>query len=162
VPLTRAQAEAVTIARCKMPMVLAGLDVATSNGTNADLNDPIASALEYLGVYPSDRAAVADPDLAVFGQDEAARVLELVRLFTLTTCRDQALATPQSQRWEDYQVDRGALLANWGKLLDDLWARYADKYDRGAAPAVGPLDRRRTGFINNAPYYPYPFRRPPA
>jgi hypothetical protein len=162
VSLTRAQVEAVTVARCKQPMTLAGLDAATVDGTNADLNDPIASALEYLGVSPADRSAVTDADLAVFDASDGARVLELVRIFTLTTCRDQAVALPQSQRWEDYQVDRGGLLVNWGRLIDDLWARYADRYDRSSAPAVGSLATVRTGFPCTAPYYPfgYPYGRP--
>jgi hypothetical protein len=61
--LTRADAEEVLVRRCQGFMQRAGLSV-VNVGTNADLNDPMASALSLLGMSPANRGMVADADFA--------------------------------------------------------------------------------------------------
>lgn len=60
--LTRAQAEAMLVRRCGRWMSRAKMAVVT-DGTNADLNDPIRLALQAMGLAVADVTSVSDADL---------------------------------------------------------------------------------------------------
>lgn len=60
--ITRANVEMILVSRCKKRMEFVGFSVVT-NGSNADLNDPIFSALQLMGITPANIANVADSDL---------------------------------------------------------------------------------------------------
>ena len=61
--ITRAQVETRLLARAKKRMAFVGMDSTTANGTNADLNDPLATALDWMGLPPVDGSLVTDADL---------------------------------------------------------------------------------------------------
>ena len=61
--LTRANTEAILIRRLGGIFEAVGLDGATADGSNEDLNDPIGWALRQLG-KPPDPTAVSDADVA--------------------------------------------------------------------------------------------------
>lgn len=63
-PVNRADAEFVLTNRTGGKMTAAGLDGATTNGANADLNDALATALLGMGVTPANIASVSDADLS--------------------------------------------------------------------------------------------------
>lgn len=60
--LTRAQVESILVSRCKKRMEFVGFLV-TFSGNNTDLNDPIFTALQVMGITPANIASVADSDL---------------------------------------------------------------------------------------------------
>jgi hypothetical protein len=62
-PLTRQQVEKILINRAGRRMTFVGMDGATTDGTNADLSDPIATALFAMGVSIADFSMPADGDL---------------------------------------------------------------------------------------------------
>ncbi len=62
--VTRAQAELILIARHGPKMEAAGMDGITVSGSNADINDPLMTALLAMGITPANLAAVADSDLS--------------------------------------------------------------------------------------------------
>lgn len=61
--LTRANIESILVSRCKKRMEFVGFAVTTS-GNNTDLNDPIFTALQVMGITPANIANVVDSDLA--------------------------------------------------------------------------------------------------
>lgn len=67
--LTRAHLEAVLIRRCGKLLALAGLDGVTQDGTNADLTDPLATALRAVGVPLALPTEVGDGDVAALPLD---------------------------------------------------------------------------------------------
>ncbi len=83
--ITRTQVERVLIRRCGKLLTAAGLDGATSNGTNDDLDDPIGSALRALGLSVADLSAVADTDLAAVTDAQIDQLLDVAELRTLET-----------------------------------------------------------------------------
>jgi hypothetical protein len=60
--LTRAQVESVLVSRCKKRMEFVEFSIIT-NGGNADLNDPISTALQLMGITPVNIALIVDGDL---------------------------------------------------------------------------------------------------
>lgn len=62
--ITREQIEKILVGRVKKRMAFVEMDSTTTNGTNADLNDPIATALIQMGVTPANISAITDSDLA--------------------------------------------------------------------------------------------------
>lgn len=60
--LTRANIETILVSRCKKRMEFVGFAV-TVSGNNTDLNDPIFTALQQMGITPANISNVADSDL---------------------------------------------------------------------------------------------------
>jgi hypothetical protein len=81
--ITRSQVEKVLIKRCGNLLTAADLDGTTDDGTNADLSDPIATALRNLGYSVADISAVDDSDLALVDDDNVSAVLDLSELRAL-------------------------------------------------------------------------------
>lgn len=75
--LTRAQVESVLVSRCKRRMMFVEFAV-TTDGNNADLNDPIFNALRFMGITPANIASVADSDLV--GVTDSAKLCDLAEL----------------------------------------------------------------------------------
>ena len=84
--LTRAQAESILIRRCGKLLTAAELDGTTVSGANADLNDPIASALRQCGLTVANIASVADSDLTALADSDIDKLLDLSELRTLESC----------------------------------------------------------------------------
>lgn len=77
---TRAHLEKQLIRRAGKWMTTAGLDGATMIGTNADLSDPIGTALWQAGFAVVDITAPVDGDVAALGADDFLKVVALAEL----------------------------------------------------------------------------------
>lgn len=82
-PYTRAKLEAVLIGRIGGKFRSAGLDGTTKDGHNADLADPIASAVRGLGRPLADDANPADSDLAAFSGRDIDRLQDAATISCL-------------------------------------------------------------------------------
>jgi hypothetical protein len=158
-PLTRAQADTIIAARVAVPlarvgtvlgqMVATGLIDATLApawgvvGTSPDarLDDPLARALDELGLTPADRTAVGDADLARLGDAQAGRFLDLVTVRLLEMVRQQLSVGPKSQKFDTYSADYASAVEDIGKLIDSLTVEYRQRYLRSGVPTVVPARR---------------------
>lgn len=84
--LTRATVETILIRRCGQLLEQCGLDGVTSNGQNADLNDPIGKAVRTLGYAVAYAAFVDDGDLSAVADDETDALLDVAELRVLESC----------------------------------------------------------------------------
>jgi hypothetical protein len=75
--LTRAALEKTLLSRARRRMEFVGMS-ATFNGDNDDLNDPIATALQRMGIAPADITNIQDGDLAT-----VENILQLIDLAEL-------------------------------------------------------------------------------
>ena len=81
--LTRANVEVMLISRVGKLFDLISLDGTTVDGTNVDLNDPIASALLRLDYAVASIVLVSDADIASVSTDDYQAVLDLAELRAL-------------------------------------------------------------------------------
>lgn len=81
--LTRANAEFLTVASVGPAMVAAGMDGTTVDGTNADLNGPIARAVRDLGHSVASAVLVVDADVAAVTDAQIDEFLDRAVLHTL-------------------------------------------------------------------------------
>lgn len=81
--LTRANVEVMLISRVGKLFSLISLDGTTVNGTNPDLNDPIAAALLRLDYAVTDITTVADSDIASVSTNDYQPLLDLAELRAL-------------------------------------------------------------------------------
>lgn len=81
--LTRANLESILIRRTGKRMTFVALDGTTATGANADLNDPIRSALRALGYAVASATAVADADLSPVDSDDEEALIDVAELRTL-------------------------------------------------------------------------------
>lgn len=80
---TRAAAETSLLRRIRGWFVQVQFDATTQNGTNADLNDPIAIALAQMHLGPIDPTAVVDSDLIQINSANLERFLAVAELTAL-------------------------------------------------------------------------------
>jgi len=121
-PLTRAQAETLLVARCGKLLAAVGLDGTTVDGTNAALTDPLAEALRSLAIAPASPAAVTTQDLAGVADASVPQLLDVAELRALET----ALANwtdPDQVAGQDNRQDLG-------RLRDSLEKTVARKSER--------------------------------
>jgi hypothetical protein len=78
--ITRIDVEKIMIRRAGKRMTAAGLDGTTITGSNADLVDPIVTALRQCDVEPASISAVTDADLALLDDDMLDAFLDLCEL----------------------------------------------------------------------------------
>lgn len=135
--MTRAQAESVIVSRCRAVLTRAGL--ATTGSPNADLNDPLATALDELGLPPGDRSAVIDLDLAPLAPSFQGRFIDLLEIRTLETALQQMIGLARSIQWEDYRKDSGDPFKNLSEVIDLKWARYNARWVQNATLVVGRM-----------------------
>lgn len=154
-PLTRYYVEKVTVGRCKGLLTQAKLSTALDPDTpNEDLSDPLATALEELGVLPADRSNVTDTDLLAISPSLQARFLDLVELRALETALQQIVAAAQSVQWEDYRKSSGMSPAAAQALLAMKWQRYQDRWSQSGVLAVGAMMPNNVRPIDTSGYYP--------
>lgn len=151
--LTAAAARQFAINRCRNAMTLAGLDVNTVATFNADLNDPLATALEELGLTPVDRTNVIDDDIAGLLVTQIPKFIDLLELRVLETCLNAFIASPSSQAWEDYKVERRTVIKDTQTLLDWKWQQFRAKWAQNNAPAVGRMDRATRHNLRTGGYW---------
>lgn len=88
--MNRANIESVLIGRCGQLLAAVGLDSATANGTNSDLNDPIWFALNRCGYGVTDISAVSDFDVSQVDDEDLAALLDIAELRVIETARNSA------------------------------------------------------------------------
>jgi hypothetical protein len=93
VALTRANVEAILVRRCGRLLTAADLDGTTVSGSNADLSDPIASALRALGYTVASRVAVVDGDLSGVDTADEEALLDVAELRALESALQNFDAT---------------------------------------------------------------------
>lgn len=129
--ITRESLETILTRRTKRFMQLAQMDYTTINGTNADLADPIASALRAAGYSVADRANVADSDLAAVSANDEEQVIALAELRTLETIDSNIVSSslstgPVSETFRDLT-----------RRLEWMRAHIVTVYGVGAASVTG-------------------------
>jgi hypothetical protein len=138
--LTRVGVEKAMVSRLKE--VLTKLKRSTvTDGANPDLNDPVASALEWFGILPTDRTAVADADLANLDDTLQGRYLDLVELRALETFAANAISlSARTQQWEDYRIDRTDQMQWLLQMIEFKQKQWNDRYNTPNAPAAIEMD----------------------
>lgn len=169
--LTRYQVEKAiagdgTAARGRCGLIMAQAQLSTvvnpgANPPNADLDDAMARALEYLRLYPVDRMAVTDADLAPLDSTTVGRFLDLVEIFVLEVCSAGLLTRATKQSWAHYDVEYALSPADLGTRIAALWDAYHARYERSGAPAIAPMTRETRHELEPTRYFrPYGFPGP--
>lgn len=154
--LTRYQYEVILVARCKGPLARASMSVVTDPANpNLDLNEPLATALDELGVPPGDRSLVIDADFTRLSPALQGRYIDLAEIRTLETAYQQVVMNPQLVQWEDYRTDQGS---NWLTALQAFitskWDRYRNKWLKSGAPVIGAMCDTNQRELRTGSYYP--------
>lgn len=137
--LSRASVEAILVERCGRLLTAASLDGATSDGTNASLNDPIGWAIRQLGGAVASITAVADADLAAIAEGDTDALLDLAELRAL----ENALGNLDLA---DIKVgDRSESLGQIGARLERAVSRKRDQIKRDHGIGLGTIT---AGVIN--------------
>lgn len=124
--LTRAQVESVLVSRCKKRMEFVGFAVTTA-GNNVDLNDPIFTALQLMGITPANIANVADSDLATV--TDVVKLCDLAELRLLENILGNSdKVTLQAASGTEHFSDATAALE---KLIERKQAYVQKKYGVG-------------------------------
>lgn len=131
--ITRKQVELTLIRRTKKRMGYVEMDTTTYDGTNRDLSDPIATALQQMGYAVADITNPVDADLA--SVEDIAQFLDLAELRLLESIRGNFDAV--DLRFEDrdekfsqfataldktIEAKQKAFTANYGSLGSTLEA----------------------------------------
>jgi hypothetical protein len=143
--MTRAQAEGRLIRRLGRQLTFWGLDGTTVDGSNADVGEALARALEAMGTPPADATAVTDADLSGVAAD--ARLLDLAHLYLLEACLDNADVVRERQ---------GVNEQEWNGRLRELRERYEQKRaevaeTHGQGAAVASIGTITLGFAEPEP-----------
>jgi hypothetical protein len=142
--LTRYQVDQALVAPSRLMGTLIALGLeknAYVDRPNADLNEPIASALESVGVVPADRSFVTDDDLAKVSDAAAGRFIDLAEIRALEGFIAWQATRPARERFPDYSVDR---VGASGESLLSILKRKQDRYDslwKGGGPKAAKMER---------------------
>lgn len=135
--LTRAQVEAVLVRRLTKFLTQAGMAV-TTDGTNADLNDPIGYAVRRMGGTVASIAAVADTDLAVISAADTDQLLDLAELRALQSIETHLVDVDVVTG--PVRVSKSQLAAQIAKTIDRKATQIANDYGAGVTAEIGTLD----------------------
>jgi hypothetical protein len=149
--LTRYQAEQALLSPSRLKGVMRELslvDPADPEGPlayvdrpNADLNEPLASALESIGSPPADRSAVSDYDLEKVADSSVGRFLDLAEILAIEGFVMWLAARPRAERFPDWSIDRVGASGEWLlSILKQKQARY-DAMWKGGGPEAARMDR---------------------
>ncbi len=141
--VTRAQIETVLVSRCKKRMEFVGFNVA-ANGNNADLNDPICSALQLIGVNPVDISNIADSDLSTVTDTSKLCDLAEVRLLENILGNSDKVTLQAASGTEHFGQANDAL----EKIIARKQADIQRKYGIGSMTIAG---KRKLNFQAKAP-----------
>lgn len=132
--LTRAAIEVTLISRCDAAMAIVGMNVATRDGTNPDLTDPIRCAVREIGYDTIDPMGVGDNDLAPLTGNEIDRVLDRA---------EQRLLETIWNKWTRVDEAMGDDNQKLSQLADRIMKRIADLEER----IRRPYGYERTGGV---------------
>ena len=154
--LTRLEIDAALVARVGKLLAWAGLSVTITPGTPlAATNEPIASALEELGVNPATRSAVADGDLAKLDDSMQGQVVDLAELRAMEMAESTWSANPLRRRWDDYEEDFGRYsAATISATIERKRKEYAARYGGGRGPKAGVRASGVTHPFDASQYFP--------
>ncbi len=110
--LTRVQIETILLKRVGALLTEASLDT-SSDGANADLNDPIGYALRQLGGTVADVTAVADGDLANVDADDYDELFDIAEWRALSNLEKHLTRV---------NIKAGPLSANYSELAERVHA----------------------------------------
>ncbi|MDD2921788.1 MAG: hypothetical protein PHQ36_05825 [Anaerolineales bacterium] len=149
--LTRTQIEKLLVKRASKRMAFVGMDGITDDGTNADLNEPISTALQRMGIAPADITEIKDADLTRVENPlelidlAELRLLENIlgnmdmvditvgdrseRLSQFTADLGKAIERKQMQVEKEYGYGLGALTA--GVISLNFQQKHNDAFDEG-------------------------------
>ena len=132
-PVTRAQIELLIVRKCRAKLAYAKLDSTTTDGTNADLNGPIAAAVRSFGLPVSDPTAVADSDLAEVPAEGLPQLVDVGELETLEAVLGNR-ASPDQMADTDNQQWHGKFYESLEATVARKQARCEELYGYGLAP----------------------------
>jgi hypothetical protein len=127
--ITRANLEAVIIARCGPLLTAADMDGTTVAGTNASLNDPISTALRRSGYSVSNIALPSTTDLAAVIDDDVSQVIDLAELRTLENIAGNLDDVDISAGGRSESLNQ--LSAKVEKRIDRMTAKVKEEYGIG-------------------------------
>jgi hypothetical protein len=167
-PFNMSYVRNIIVLRCGASMARAGMSVDTSLIPNIAFDDPIARALDYLGIPPADRTLPVDADLAQISAPPViqGQFLDLCEIFTFETALKLLMSKPQQQQWSTYSVTNANQAQLSQTMIDTLWSIYRDRYEKSAQPGVANMTREVRGeyigpFVNGecgmTPYHQYPY-----
>jgi hypothetical protein len=133
--ITRANLEAILVRRAGKVMAIVGLDGASANGANADLNDPIGFALRKAGYGVTSIALVADADVASLSDDDVDLVLDLAELRLLKNL--QSNMTNVDFTIGPHSESQSQIGARLEKRIDQLETSIAQDYGVGIGTLEG-------------------------
>jgi hypothetical protein len=137
---------------------LAGMDSATTNGSNRDLGPPIASALRQLGVRPASPLRPADAELASLTRAAEPAFLLACRVEALEAALGRLHAqvdlTVGGGSGNSYRLSQAA--SSIQRTLDRLRAQFTSWYETGAGRTeLGDIDSRYHAADSDLLTYPY-------
>ena len=129
--MNRAEIEVVIIRRCKGYMDRTGLNTTTTDGSNGDCNDSIASALPFVGLTPTDRTSVVDADLSSLSGVTLEAYLDVVELRMLESVwarlyQVDTTAGPRRESLGQLRKDLSERLKDLRNRIQRQWAPYLD------------------------------------
>lgn len=139
-PLTRVNCETSATSRCKAALTGAGLSTASA-GTNTDLNESIASSLEFFGVEPSNRDLVADADIAQLDDSLCPQYLDLLEIRVLEVCHQSILLRGYSKSTQDFRLDRKQIATDLMAYIESKKEEYRRRWNAPAGPEFADLPR---------------------
>lgn len=131
--LTRANSELLLISRVGAIFTMVGLDGATVEGANTDLNDPIGYGIRQTGGTVQSFVLITSADVATVAESDYDQYLDLAEY--------RALQNAQGN-FDDVDIKvgpRDEKLSQFGVRLEKLLKRKADMIDKTYGTLVGTL-----------------------
>jgi len=134
--LLRQALETIIIKRCGKKMLLVEMSI-TADGSNSDLNDPIATALLEMGFEIDDPSNVTDDDIYQVGSDQYNELFDRAERRTLESIAgnlDMVNLQVGSRREEFNQLSEQIF-----KAIDLLTRKILRRYGDGGSLSAGTL-----------------------
>jgi hypothetical protein len=120
--ITRANAEAEVVGRCREWLAKAGLAVTTA-GANADLAAPLRQTLALMGVALDSPTAVGDADVArLTTQDEIEEFFDRLALAAFKKARGRFAKATMMVSQGDVQIQQSDLLRQLNAIISSMEA----------------------------------------
>lgn len=134
--ITRANVESVLLTRAKKRMVVVGMDAITKDGTNADLDDPIAKAARVCGLQLVS-LTVTDGDLATLDPADFDKLLDVAELRLLESIHNNfdMVDIKVGPRSENLSQMGGQIM----KAIEYLTAKCLRDYGIGSEISAGSI-----------------------
>lgn len=156
--ITRLAVETEIVSELGPLLSLAG-KTATATGSNADLNGPLAFALQALSITPADPTAVTDADLSNLATTQFVQICEVAEYYAIKKCLNSVvmpneMAQDRKQDWNDlmkrFQDQLFNLAVQYGYLLNIR----RSPVQQGTPPLRWPTPTDTTYAIGGYPSVP--------